>query len=89
MSYLADAHRDWHTVHGQNVVCPLDCGAGEDYDYPMDNEPHDSIEVYLPDPIPEYLVARDDDVDEEAEEEALREEMEVASTWASTRRDIF
>lgn len=35
MSYLADAHRDWHTVHG-NVVCPLDCGIEETfelYDY--------------------------------------------------------
>lgn len=29
MSYLADAHRDWHTAHGWNVVCPLDCGVGE------------------------------------------------------------
>lgn len=27
MTYLADAHRDWHTVHGRYAVCPLDCGA--------------------------------------------------------------
>lgn len=29
MSYLADAHRDWHNVHGKFAVCPLDCGIGE------------------------------------------------------------
>lgn len=29
MSYLADAHRDWHTVNGKYAVCPLDCGASE------------------------------------------------------------
>jgi hypothetical protein len=32
MSWLADAHRDWHTVHGQMVVCPLDCGVTEGLD---------------------------------------------------------
>jgi len=27
MSYLADAHRDWHAVNGRyNSNCPLDCG---------------------------------------------------------------
>jgi hypothetical protein len=31
---LADAHSQWHSIHGQ-VVCPLDCGIGdaEGYDY--------------------------------------------------------
>lgn len=29
MTYLADAHRDWHTVNGWDTICPLDCGAGE------------------------------------------------------------
>ena len=29
MSWLADAHRDWHTVNGANAMCPLDCGANE------------------------------------------------------------
>lgn len=29
MTWIADAHREWHTVHGQNAVCPLDCGVGE------------------------------------------------------------
>lgn len=35
MSWIAEAHTDWHTAHGWNAVCPLDCGAGEvpeDYD---------------------------------------------------------
>lgn len=28
MSYLSDAHRDWHAVNGAyNTECPLDCGA--------------------------------------------------------------
>ena len=28
MSYIADAHRDWHAVNGAyNTECPLDCGA--------------------------------------------------------------
>lgn len=27
-NYLADAHREWHYVHGKyNSACPLDCGA--------------------------------------------------------------
>lgn len=30
MSWIAEAHRQWHTVNGQNEVCPLDCGVGED-----------------------------------------------------------
>ena len=29
MSYLTEAHADWHAVHGQYAACPLDCGAGE------------------------------------------------------------
>jgi len=38
MAWLADAHREWHYVHGQ-VVCPLDCGIGEDvYDEFGDDE---------------------------------------------------
>ena len=32
MSWLADAHRDWHTVNGWDVMCPLDCGANEVYE---------------------------------------------------------
>lgn len=38
MSYIADAHRDWHVVHGapgkSDEVCPLDC-----WDPPYDPEP--------------------------------------------------
>lgn len=37
MSWLADAHRDWHTVHGWDKVCDLDCGVGEVYDYDEDD----------------------------------------------------
>jgi hypothetical protein len=41
MSWIADAHRDWHTVHGapgkSDEVCPLDCW-DEPYDYPEDDE---------------------------------------------------
>jgi hypothetical protein len=27
MSYLADAHAEWHAVNGAYANCPLDCGA--------------------------------------------------------------
>jgi hypothetical protein len=37
MAWIADAHREWHTVYGQKEVCPLDCGAGETY-YDYDPE---------------------------------------------------
>lgn len=26
---LADAHSEWHAVHGYDVECPLDCGEAE------------------------------------------------------------
>ena len=26
---LADAHHQWHSIHGADAVCDLDCGAGE------------------------------------------------------------
>lgn len=29
MSFIADAHREWHLVNGRYSVCPLDCGATE------------------------------------------------------------
>lgn len=38
MPWLADAHTEWHTVNGWNQVCPLDCGAGEVWDYYEDEE---------------------------------------------------
>ena len=28
---MSEIHSQWHSVHGQNTVCPLDCGVGEDY----------------------------------------------------------
>jgi hypothetical protein len=31
---LADEHRVWHTIHGWNVACPLDC-FDPYYDEPM------------------------------------------------------
>ena len=42
MSYIADAHNDWHTVNGWDKVCPLDCGVGEgsdDYYIPEQEDP--------------------------------------------------
>ena len=27
MSWINDAHTEWHTVNGWRAVCPLDCGA--------------------------------------------------------------
>lgn len=33
MSWISEAHAQWHSVHGAMEVCPLDCGVGEDYDY--------------------------------------------------------
>lgn len=29
MSWIADAHRQWHAVNGARATCPLDCGASE------------------------------------------------------------
>ena len=29
MSWLSDAHSEWHTVNGSNASCPLDCAAGD------------------------------------------------------------
>lgn len=29
MSYLSEAHNDWHTANGRFATCPLDCGANE------------------------------------------------------------
>lgn len=29
---LAEAHAQWHAVHGRDTLCPLDCGIGETYD---------------------------------------------------------
>ena len=36
MAWLADAHSQWHAIHGPvgTVVCPLDC-----YDPPDDYDP--------------------------------------------------
>ena len=36
--WIADTHRDWHTVNGWDVCCPLDCGIGEQYDYDEEEE---------------------------------------------------
>lgn len=39
MSYLADAHREWHFVNGaDNPNCPLDCRAGDDSAYDPEDE---------------------------------------------------
>lgn len=33
MSWIADAHRQWHQVYPSAPWdCPLDCGAGENYE---------------------------------------------------------
>ena len=29
MSYLSDAHAQWHQIYGKYATCDLDCGAGE------------------------------------------------------------
>lgn len=29
MSYLSEAHSEWHSINGKYAVCPLDCGANE------------------------------------------------------------
>ena len=29
MAWIADAHADWHAVHGWNAGCPLDCAAAD------------------------------------------------------------
>lgn len=29
MSYLSDAHDQWHRIYGKYTTCNLDCGAGE------------------------------------------------------------
>lgn len=48
MSWMADAHREWHYVHGQDTVCPLDCGAGEVYDYDPDDAYEEAPPVEAP-----------------------------------------
>lgn len=32
MSWITDAHTEWHIVNSQDSLCPLDCGRGEVYD---------------------------------------------------------
>lgn len=32
MSYLIEAHNEWHLLNGATAICPLDCGQGEDLD---------------------------------------------------------
>jgi hypothetical protein len=29
MSWLSEAHEEWHLVNGKYACCPLDCGASE------------------------------------------------------------
>lgn len=29
MSYLSEAHAQWHQIYGKYATCELDCGAGE------------------------------------------------------------
>lgn len=36
---MAEAHAQWHAVHGRNSVCPLDCGIGESYDEDPESMP--------------------------------------------------
>jgi hypothetical protein len=39
MSWLSEAHTEWHTVNGRYEVCPLDCGVAEGmYDEPTEEE---------------------------------------------------
>ena len=49
MSYLADAHSDWHAVNGANEICPLDCGVGEAQAEAEFYESMDSVDVYRDD----------------------------------------
>lgn len=42
MSWIADAHREWHAVNGARATCPLDCGASE----PTADEIAESDEFY-------------------------------------------
>jgi len=46
MSYLSEAHSEWHLVNGQNACCPLDCGASEVY--------HDPTEYMTDEELAEY-----------------------------------
>lgn len=32
MSFISEAHTQWHMIYGHDAVCPLDCGAGETHD---------------------------------------------------------
>ena len=41
MSWIVDAHYEWHAVHGALAVCPLDCGIGEGYEDEPDEEAMD------------------------------------------------
>lgn len=52
MSYLSEAHAEWHAVNGHDAVCPLDCGVGEVYDPwdAMTDEEIAAYEAYVPEP---------------------------------------
>lgn len=41
MSWISDAHAQWHAVHGAYETCPLDCGAMS----PEQREAEDLIEA--------------------------------------------
>lgn len=45
MTYLQDAHRDWHTVNGKYAVCPLDCGASEYLPPEADDDEYGTYEL--------------------------------------------
>lgn len=49
MAWLADAHRDWHTVNGWDVVCPLDCGVTEGLMDEYEQDHADEVQVYRED----------------------------------------
>jgi hypothetical protein len=44
--HIADAHSQWHSIHGDGDECPLDCGAGGfDRDEPEEPRPYRRLVV--------------------------------------------
>ena len=67
MSWIADAHNEWHTVNGWDVCCPLDCGVGEGMEDPTpgDDAPAAEWEAYAAElfEASEYFARRDGEAD--------------------------
>lgn len=59
MSYIAEAHAEWHFVHGKFASCPLDCGVNEPYVWACEGCGGEMVE-YPSDPGKVYRACTDE-----------------------------